>query len=121
MSPTRSLVVIGIAAALAVTGCASSANTTSSNKKQQNVGAATGDKVSIMVGGLNKQIYLPFMLAERLGYYKDEGLNITLSDEPAGVGDAELAPLPVGGRLDLSLEVVSAQLDLPRCHQHRDD
>jgi NitT/TauT family transport system substrate-binding protein len=38
-----------------------------------------------MVGGLNKQIYLPFMLAERLGYYKDEGLNITLSDEPAGV------------------------------------
>jgi NitT/TauT family transport system substrate-binding protein len=38
-----------------------------------------------MVGGLNKQIYLPFELADRLGYYKAEGLNITLSDEPAGV------------------------------------
>ncbi len=38
-----------------------------------------------MVGGLNKQIYLPFMLAQQLGYYKDQGLNIALSDEPAGV------------------------------------
>jgi NitT/TauT family transport system substrate-binding protein len=85
VSPTRALVAVGIAAALAVTGCASTASTTSSNKKQQNVGATAGDKVSIMVGGLNKQIYLPFMLAERLGYYKEQNLNITLSDEPAGV------------------------------------
>jgi NitT/TauT family transport system substrate-binding protein len=38
-----------------------------------------------MVGGLNKQIYLPFMLAQRLGYYQDQGLNIALTDEPAGV------------------------------------
>src|SRR5262245_31906842 len=38
-----------------------------------------------MVGGLSKLIYLPFMLAQRLGYYQAEGLNVTLQDEGAGV------------------------------------
>ena len=84
MSRSSVLVVLGVTVALAVTGCASSATTGSTNKKQQ-VGAASGAKVSIMVGGLNKQIYLPFELADRLGYYREQGLNITLSDEPAGV------------------------------------
>lgn len=50
-------------------------------------GAPSGplDKVSVMVGGLDKQIYLPFMLAKQLGYYQKAGLDVTLSDEPAGV------------------------------------
>jgi NitT/TauT family transport system substrate-binding protein len=67
--------------ALAVAGCANNATSGSS----QQAGASGGDKVSIMVGGLNKQIYLPFMLAQQLGYYAKEGLNVSLSDEPAGV------------------------------------
>src|SRR5450755_1990957 len=46
------------------------------------------DKVSIMVGGLEKQIYLPFKLTEILGYFKDEGLEVELLNEPSGV-DAE--------------------------------
>jgi NitT/TauT family transport system substrate-binding protein len=46
------------------------------------------DKVTIMVGGFEKQIYLPAKLAESLGYFKDEGLDVTLLNEPAGV-DAE--------------------------------
>ncbi|MGB9378350.1 MAG: ABC transporter substrate-binding protein [Mycobacteriales bacterium] len=83
MSRPSVLVVFGVAVALAVTGCASTATTSSS--KQQHAGAASGAKVSIMVGGLNKQIYLPFKLADRLGYYKEQGLDITLTDEPAGV------------------------------------
>src|SRR5690349_10186100 len=41
-------------------------------------------KVSIMVGGLNKQIYLPNMLTEKLGYFKDENLDVDLIDEPSG-------------------------------------
>jgi NitT/TauT family transport system substrate-binding protein len=69
--------------ALAVAGCAN--NATSGGGSSQQAGASGGDKVSIMVGGLNKQIYLPFMLAQQLGYYAKEGLNISLSDEPAGV------------------------------------
>ena len=41
-------------------------------------------KVSIMVGGLNKQIYLPNKLTEALGYFKDQNLTVTLIDEPSG-------------------------------------
>ncbi|MEU4094952.1 ABC transporter substrate-binding protein [Streptomyces sp. NPDC026673] len=44
-----------------------------------------GDKVKIMVGGLDKVIYLPAMLTERLGYFKAEGLDVQLLTEPAGV------------------------------------
>jgi NitT/TauT family transport system substrate-binding protein len=46
------------------------------------------DKVSIMVGGYEKQIYLPAKLAEGLGYFKAEGLDVELLNEGAGV-DAE--------------------------------
>lgn len=41
-------------------------------------------KLSIMVGGLAKQIYLPNELTERLGYFTKEGLDVTLIDEPSG-------------------------------------
>jgi NitT/TauT family transport system substrate-binding protein len=50
--------------------------------------AHAADKVTIMVGGYEKQIYLPAKLAESLGYFKDEGLDVELLNEPAGV-DAE--------------------------------
>jgi NitT/TauT family transport system substrate-binding protein len=42
-------------------------------------------KVKIMVGGLDKVIYMPAMLTQRLGYFKAEGLDVTLLTEPAGV------------------------------------
>lgn len=47
--------------------------------------AHAGDKVIIMVGGYEKQIYLPAKLAEQLGYFKDEGLEVELLSESAGV------------------------------------
>ena len=50
--------------------------------------ARAADKVSIMVGGYEKHIYLPAKLAEALGYFKDEGLDVELLNEPSGV-DAE--------------------------------
>lgn len=40
--------------------------------------------LKIMVGGLSKQIYLPNMLTQRLGYFTQEGLNVTLIDEASG-------------------------------------
>src|SRR5256886_13074684 len=62
----------------------------------------SGGNVSlkIMVGGLNKQIYLPNMLAQRLGYFKAENLDVTLIDEGSGqaseeevvAGDADARP-----------------------------
>ena len=44
--------------------------------------------ITIMVGGINKLIYLPAKLTEALGYFKDEGLQVELQSQPAGV-DAE--------------------------------
>ena len=50
--------------------------------------AADSDTVTIMVGGINKIIYLPAKLTEVLGYFKAEGLKVELQSQPAGV-DAE--------------------------------
>ncbi len=51
-------------------------------------GALAADKVVIMVGGYEKHIYLPAKLTEALGYFKAEGLDVELLNEPSGV-DAE--------------------------------
>ncbi len=48
-------------------------------------GAAAADKFTIMVGGIEKQIYLPAALTEALGYFKDEGLDVQVLNEGAGV------------------------------------
>jgi NitT/TauT family transport system substrate-binding protein len=50
--------------------------------------AQAADKITLMVGGYEKIIYLPAKLTERLGYFKDEGLEVELLNEGAGV-DAE--------------------------------
>lgn len=55
--------------------------------------AATGaananEKIVLMVGGYEKQIYLPAKLAESLGYFKEQGLDVELLNEGSGV-DAE--------------------------------
>jgi NitT/TauT family transport system substrate-binding protein len=47
--------------------------------------ALAADKITIMVGGQEKQIYLPAKLAENLGYFKDEGLDVEILSEPSGV------------------------------------
>ncbi|MEZ0603350.1 ABC transporter substrate-binding protein [Paraburkholderia sp. IW21] len=54
----------------------------------QHATAADGGKITIMVGGITKLIYLPARLTEQLGYFKDEGLDVELLSQPAGV-DAE--------------------------------
>lgn len=46
------------------------------------------DTITLMVGGMEKLIYLPVKLTEQLGYFKDEGLDVELLNEPSGV-DAE--------------------------------
>jgi len=50
--------------------------------------AARAEKVTIMVGGIEKQIYLPPKLAEQLGYFKEQGLDVELQTQASGV-DAE--------------------------------
>jgi NitT/TauT family transport system substrate-binding protein len=50
--------------------------------------ARAAEPITIMVGGIDKIIYLPAKLTESLGYFKDEGLAVELQSQPAGV-DAE--------------------------------
>src|SRR2546428_10238942 len=61
------------------------------------VGAQAMPRVTIVVGGLEKIIYLPAMLTQRLGYFKEAGVDVSLLDEGAGVSaEDEL----IAGRLD---------------------
>jgi NitT/TauT family transport system substrate-binding protein len=48
-------------------------------------GAQAADKISIIVGGMEKQIYLPAVLCERLGFFKEQGLDVELVNSRAGV------------------------------------
>lgn len=50
--------------------------------------AVAAGKVTIIVGGYEKQIYLPAKLAQNLGYFTAEGLDVELLNEASGV-DAE--------------------------------
>jgi NitT/TauT family transport system substrate-binding protein len=43
------------------------------------------EKITIMVGGMEKQIYLPAKLTEQLGYFKEQGLDVDIQSEPSGV------------------------------------
>lgn len=65
--------------------------------------------IKIEVGGLSKQIYLPFMLAQQLGFYKRYGANVQLVDEPAG-GDA--TDDMVSGAVDLAGGFFDHTIDL---------
>ncbi|MFJ2116235.1 MULTISPECIES: ABC transporter substrate-binding protein [unclassified Streptomyces] len=47
--------------------------------------SGSGGTVKIMVGGLDKVIYLPAMLTQKLGHFEDEGVQVQLLTEPAGV------------------------------------
>lgn len=55
--------------------------------------------LEIQVGGLSKQIYLPNELAQRLGYFDEQNLAVSLIDETSGVGteDAVVAGLAQAG------------------------
>jgi NitT/TauT family transport system substrate-binding protein len=51
---------------------------------QSPAGSVQTISLKVMVGGLSKQIYLPNMLAQQLGYFKDQHLDVTLIDEGSG-------------------------------------
>jgi NitT/TauT family transport system substrate-binding protein len=71
----RVLAVAG--AVLAVSACGGASSSNSANQTAN---------VKIMVGGLNKQIYLPNMLTQQLGYFKEQNVNVTFIDEGSGQG-----------------------------------
>src|ERR1700732_5291967 len=88
----RTLALAACAAALALSiaacGGSSSGNATAASNHSPSGGLPT---VSLMVGGIDKQIYLPYQLAQDLGFYKKYGVNVQLSTEQSGGVGAETA------------------------------
>lgn len=67
-----------LALAAALAGCAGGTPDAAGDK------ASGNPQVSIMVGGIDKVIYLPAMLTEQLGYFDDAGVDVSLKSEPSG-------------------------------------
>jgi NitT/TauT family transport system substrate-binding protein len=61
----------------------------SSSKTAKTASGADMPTVKLMVGGIDKQIYLPYQLAQNLGFYKKYGVNVVLSTEADGGVGAE--------------------------------
>ena len=80
----------------AATACASGNNNTSSS----GAGPADIPTVKLMVGGIDKQIYLPYELAQQLGYYEKYGVKVELSTESDGGVGAEDAM--ASGQVDMA-------------------
>jgi NitT/TauT family transport system substrate-binding protein len=72
------------ALAAGLTACGGSDSSSSSDGGS----TAAAPKVTLMVGGLDKVIYMPAKLTEQLGYFKDAGVDVSLKEEPSGA-DAE--------------------------------
>ncbi|NWJ41322.1 MAG: ABC transporter substrate-binding protein [Geothrix sp.] len=47
--------------------------------------AFAAERITLMVGGIDKVIYLPVKLAEQLGYFTAEGLDVELRSEWSGI------------------------------------
>src|SRR5207244_2256238 len=84
-SRRRAFVAVGgtVALAIALAACGGTSNNAGSGSSPA---AMQPVDLQLMVGGLNKQIYLPNMLAKQLGYFDAEKINITLVDEGSGQG-----------------------------------
>jgi NitT/TauT family transport system substrate-binding protein len=102
------LAAAGLLAVSSLTACANDAASTASSGSG-NKGDGKGTKVKIMVGGLDKVIYMPAMLTQRLGYFDAEGLDVEMLSEPAGV-QAETAL--VSGQVQGAVGFYDHTLDL---------
>jgi sulfonate transport system substrate-binding protein len=95
---TLAALAAACATVLSVAACSSGGSPGASG------GSTAGDgslpTVTMMVGGINKQIYLPYQLAQSLGYYKKYGVNMVLSNEVAGGVGAETAM--ASGQVDMA-------------------
>ena len=95
--------VAALAAALAACSSSASPNSSAGSNTPSGSTAAAGSSlptVTLMVGGIDKQIYLPYQLAQDLGFYKKYGVNVQLSTEQEGGVGAETAM--VSGQVDMA-------------------
>jgi NitT/TauT family transport system substrate-binding protein len=80
---------LSLAGTLALGAAAACGSSSSSGSQSAGSGGGSMPTVSLMVGGIDKQIYLPYELAQQLGYYHKYGVNVNLSTEVDGGVGAE--------------------------------
>jgi NitT/TauT family transport system substrate-binding protein len=85
--------VLTVLALGAVSACSGSSSASTG-------GSGSTPTVKLMAGGLDKQIYLPYQLAQQLGFYKKYGVNVQLSTEQDGGVGAEEAM--ASGQVDMA-------------------
>src|SRR3989440_8485999 len=71
--------------------------------------------VHIAVGGKTALYYLPLTITERLGYFKEEGLNVRISDFPGGTRSLEAV---VGGSADVVAGAYEHTINMQARKQH---
>jgi NitT/TauT family transport system substrate-binding protein len=91
--------IAGAASAAALAGTLAACGS-SSGGSTTNTSGSSMPTVTMMVGGIDKQIYLPYQLAQDLGYFKKYGVNMQLSTEQNGGVGAETAM--VSGQVDMA-------------------
>lgn len=77
-------IAVAVLAVAGLTGCRDS--------RTLSMGSDGTPEITLMVGGLNKVIYLPAMLTQQLGGFSRHGLNVQLLDQASGA-NAETALL----------------------------
>jgi NitT/TauT family transport system substrate-binding protein len=83
MNNTSRRIAAGLTAILVLGSTAACGRSTAAGKDNGDDASGT-PKVTLMVGGIDKVIYLPAMLTQQLGYFKDEGVDVSLKTEPSG-------------------------------------
>jgi len=106
------------ALALAATAAAavSLAGVTACSSSSASSGSGSMPTVTMMVGGIDKQIYLPYQLAQGLCFYKKYGVNMQLSTEQAGGVGAEDAM--VSGQVDMAGAWYVHTIDFQLAHKN---
>ena len=102
------MAAVAATAVVALSACANDAASStagggpgsSSSAPAGSASTASLPTVTMMVGGIDKQIYLPYQLAQSLGFFKKYGVNMVLSTETAGGVGAETAM--ASGQVDMA-------------------
>ncbi|WP_026533258.1 ABC transporter substrate-binding protein, partial [Arthrobacter sp. H41] len=89
-----SALLVGLALAISSCGAPESAP-----PGQEGSGGGEGETVTIGVGGQTLLTYLPTTLANELGYYEEEGLNVDLQDLQGG---SKALTAMIGGSTDVT-------------------
>jgi NitT/TauT family transport system substrate-binding protein len=76
--------------------------------------AAAQDKVRLVVGGKSAIFYLPLSVTEKLGYFKDAGLDVEISDVQSG---ARALQSVVGGSAELAVGTFDHTIQMQAKHQ----